>query len=562
MKFDPQQFKAQFPLFSQPENQQLVYLDNAATTQRPQAVIDAISHFYCHDNANTHRSSHRLARQATAMVERCRDKAAHFLGAEKPEEVIFCRGATEALNLLAHSLGESLEAGDEIILSTAEHHANLVPWQMLAQRQGVKLRFVEDKQGVACIDQLSNLLSARTRIISITAASNALGIRTDLKALKQKIKVHQKSQNQNDLVWIVDAAQLAAHEHIDVQAIGCDFLVCSAHKFYGPTGIGLLYGRASRLAKLPPWQGGGEMITQVKLQTSDYAEAPHRFETGTSSLGAIAGLEAAFDWWQLQERSAMMKYEQELTAYLYSSLGAIDSIRILSSETNNVGVIAFVPAADVEENTSAADIAHWLDEHDIAVRVGHHCAMPLIDRLGVGATLRVSVCAYNTFADIDRLCEVLQSLPLASEAAHAELADTVSNQDNVNVSQCSLDELKGLRNWQKRYKLLLQWGEYLEAQPAIRQDSNLVKGCEVDAWLVHHCEEGRHYFNIASDSRVVQGLAVLLLVFIQGRTREEIQQLDLKSAFTELGLEKHLSPSRTNGFWALVKRALLFIEQI
>jgi cysteine desulfurase / selenocysteine lyase len=559
MKFDPQQFKAQFPLFNQPENQQLVYLDNAATTQRPQAVIDAISHFYCHDNANTHRSSHRLARQATAMVERCRDKAAHFLGAEKPEEVIFCRGATEALNLLANSLGENLIAGDEIILSTAEHHANLVPWQMLAQRHGVKLRFVEDKQGVVCVDQLSNLLSERTRIISITAASNALGIRTDLMALKQKIKAHQKSQNQDGIVWIVDAAQLAAHEHIDVQTIGCDFLVCSAHKFYGPTGIGLLYGRASRLAKLPPWQGGGEMITHVKLHTSEYADAPHRFETGTSSLAAIAGLEAAFDWWQRQERSAMMKYEQALTAYLYSSLGAIDFIRILSSEKNNVGVIAFVPAADVEENSSTADIAHWLDEHDIAVRVGHHCAMPLIDRLGVGATLRISVCAYNSFADIDRLCEVLRSLPLA-ENPLLKLASLDS--DIFDISQFSLDELKVLRNWQKRYKLLLQWGEYLEAQPAIRQDSNLVKGCEVDAWLVHHCEEGRHYFNIASDSRVVRGLAVLLLVFIQGRTRDEIQQLDLKSAFTELGLEKHLSPSRTNGFWALVKRALLFTEQV
>ncbi len=555
MKFDPQQFKAQFPLFNQPENQQLVYLDNAATTQRPQAVIDAISHFYCHDNANTHRSSHRLARQATAMVERCRDKAAHFLGAEKPEEVIFCRGATEALNLLAHSVGEKLEAGDEIILSTAEHHANLVPWQMLAQRHDVTLRFVEDKQGVVCVDQLSNLLSQRTRIISITAASNALGIRTDLKALKQKIKGHQESQSQDDIVWIVDAAQLAAHELIDVQTIGCDFLVCSAHKFYGPTGIGLLYGRASRLSRLPPWQGGGEMITQVKLQSSDYADAPHRFETGTSSLAAIAGLEAAFDWWQLQERSAMKKYEQELTAYLYSSLAAIDSIRILSSEKNNVGVIAFVPATEVEENTCTADIAHWLDEHDIAVRVGHHCAMPLIDPLGAGATLRISVCAYNSFADIDRLCEVLQSLSLASEFAHAEVS-----RENFNVSQFSLDELKGLRNWQKRYRLLLQWGESLEPQPAIRHESNLVKGCEVDAWLVHHCEEGCHYFNVASDSRVVRGLAVLLLVFIQGRTREEIQQLDLNTAFAELGLEKHLSPSRTNGFWALVKRALLFTE--
>ena len=240
-------------------------------------MIDAVGDFYRTSNANTHRSSHRLARHATEMVETTRAAAAQFLNAVLAEEVIFTRGATEGLNLLANSLCERLQPGDEIVLTTAEHHANLVPWQMAAQRHGLVLKFVPDIEGIPDFSRLPEVLTERTRIVATTAASNALGFATDLTGIKSCL------QNL-PVTWVVDAAQLAAHRAIDVQAIGCDFLVCSAHKFYGPTGIGLLYGQQACLAALPPWQGGGEMIEQVGLHSSTYAAPPHRFETGTSSL--------------------------------------------------------------------------------------------------------------------------------------------------------------------------------------------------------------------------------------------------------------------------------------
>jgi SufS family cysteine desulfurase len=542
MTFDPLQFKSQFPLFAQPENTDLVYLDNAATTQRPQAVIDAISHFYLHDNANTHRSSHRLARQATAMVERCREKAATFLGARQAQEIIFCRGATEALNLLAYSLGESLQAGDEIILSTAEHHANLVPWQRVAQRTGAVLRFIEDKQGVLDINQLNALLNDKTRILSITAASNALGVKTDVCGIKQLLA-------ERNICWIVDAAQLAAHETIDVQTLGCDFLVCSAHKFFGPTGIGLLYGRQDLLSRLPPWQSGGEMITHVGLTQSEYAQAPHRFETGTSSLAAIAGLEAVLDWWEQQDRQAIQNYEQQLTRYLHTSLSALPSIRVLSPLIQNVGVVAFVPS----DHSSMADMAHWLDEQDIAVRAGHHCAMPLMERVTAGGSLRASVTAYNTHADIDRLIAAITSQPAQMASSAVSDAQDIMPTD---ISHCDIDTLHQQRGWQKRYKLLLAWGEAVVTQPLMRTSQYLIQGCEAEAWLYHTQQGDRHYFAVDSDARVVKGLAVLLLVYIQGRTGAEIENLDLATELQTLGLSKHLSPSRNNGFRALMQAAL------
>ncbi|BFM14923.1 hypothetical protein R50073_11060 [Maricurvus nonylphenolicus] len=546
MSFDPQQFKSQFPLFAQSENSDLVYLDNAATTQRPQTVIDAISHFYLHDNANTHRSSHRLARQATTMVERCREKAAAFLGAKLSQEIIFCRGATEALNLLAFSLGESLQAGDEIILSTAEHHANLVPWQRVAQRTGAVLRFIEDSQGVLDIHQLNTLINDKTRIVSISAASNALGVKTDLYSVKQLLA----GRNIN---WIVDAAQLAAHQVIDAQALGCDFLVCSAHKFFGPTGIGLLYGREDALSLLPPWQSGGEMITHVALTQSEYAQAPHRFETGTSSLAAIAGLEAVLDWWGQQDRQAIQDYEQQLTHYLHKSLSALPNIKVLSPLAQNVGVVAFVPS----DKTSIADMAHWLDEQDIAVRAGHHCAMPLMERVTEGGSLRASVMAYNTREDIDRLIAAIKSQPAQiSSAALSDAEDIIL----TDVSNYDIDALHQQRGWQKRYKLLLGWGEAVVTQPLMRRSQYLVKGCEAEAWLYHSQQGDQHFFAVDSDARVVKGLASLLLVYLQGRTSTEIESLDLAAEFQALGLDKHLSPSRNNGFRALMQAALEYAQ--
>ncbi|MGS2722756.1 aminotransferase class V-fold PLP-dependent enzyme [Porticoccus sp. GXU_MW_L64] len=548
MPFRPEQFKQHFPLFTQPENRELVYLDNAATTQRPQVVIDAVADFYCTSNANAHRSSHRLARRATEMVEAVRVAAGQFLNATDAAEVVFSRGATEGLNLLANSLSEGLQPGDEVVLTTAEHHANLVPWQMAARRHGLVVKFVPHHNGVPQFDRLHQVLSRRTRIVSLTAASNALGFVPDFALLKQQLA------NRN-IHWIVDAAQLAAHQVMDVQAIGCDFLVCSAHKFYGPTGVGLLYGRRECLAALPPWQGGGEMIEQVQLQSSTYGAPPHRFETGTSSLAAIAGLGACLQFLQPLDRDAMAIYEQQLGDYLHRQLQQLPGIELLSSADNNVGIATFAPA--VGSGLQAEDIAHWLDSHDIAVRAGRHCAMPLMDLHSQhSASVRASVAAYNSRDDIDRMIETL----MGCLAAHQSDSLQGPRVNSDHLEGLSIDQLRQQRGWQQRYRQLLKWADAIVAKPGIRTEGNRVRGCEANTWLSHRMVDNRYQFLVDSEVRVVKGLAVLLLLLVNNKTTTEITALDMDALFAELGLEKHLSPSRNNGFHALVERVLQVVK--
>lgn len=539
MKFDPQQFKARFPLFAQPQNRELVYLDNAATTQRPQVVIDAISAFYLHSNANTHRSSHRLARQATAMLERVRAQAAAFFGLDAAAGVVFCHGATAGLNLLAHSLTRELPPGAEIILSEAEHHANLVPWQRVAQERQLQLRFVP----AAAINaaSLQALLSENTRIVALTAASNALGTRSDLAAVAALLR-------DRNIRWVVDGSQLAAHARVNVQVLGCDFFVCAPHKFYGPTGVGLVLGQPRRWAELPPWQSGGDMIDSVTLTHATYAEPPHRFETGTPPLAAIAGLGALFDWLAGQDRDAMQAHEQDLLVYAHQQLGALAGLELLTVPARNVGIIALVPAPAT--GWSAADLGVWLDEQDIAVRVGQHCAMPLMAQLGAAASLRVSLAAYNTRADIDRLVTALRT------ALQQRWEVPVASAAKDDLSGCSLARLEALGSWQARYKQIMHWAGCIQPKPALRTEANRVSGCEAAAWLGHCCINGRHWFTLDSEARVVRGLAVVLLLLIDGRTTAELQALDVEATFAGLGLERHLSPSRRHGLRALLTRAL------
>ncbi len=542
MSFDSIAFKSHFPLFNHAENSQLVYLDNAATTQRPQPVLDAMMDFYSRTNANTHRSSHRLARQATAMVELVRAQAARFIHAASRDEIIFTRGATEALNLLAASLAETLQPGDEILLSEAEHHANLVPWQMAAQRYELTLRYLPSVQGCPDWQDLSKYVSARTRVVSLTAASNALGYRAPIENWRQQVGP--------DCVLIIDASQRLAHEVIDVQALGCDFLVGSAHKFYGPTGIGVLYGRQQRLAELPPWQGGGEMIQRVTLTHSDFAEAPHRFEAGTSSLAAIAGLGACFDFLQAQDRSAMATYESHLNRYLHTELQQLClslPVTLLTEHRNNVGVAAL--ASRPNGAVSMADLGHWLDEHDIAVRVGHHCAEPLSDHLGISGSLRISLAAYNTRADVDALIMALKHFSVGEEVLPSLNPDLEWPADDL--STVTLADLRDQPSWQKRYRQLTRWAALMQQKPAIRMESNRVPGCESKVWIVHRQQGGKHHFLIDTDSRVLQGLSILLLLLFNDKSREDMASVDLEQTFAELGLDKYLSESRNNGFRAL-----------
>lgn len=552
MSFNSAAFKQQFPLFSHSENAQLVYLDNAATTQRPQCVIDAMSDFYSRYNANTHRSSHRLARAATSMVEMVRGQAADFLNAKAHDEIIFTRGATEALNLLSQSLTRTLRPGDQILLSAAEHHANLVPWQMAANQYQLELRFLPDVNGEPQLDALPQLLNEKTKIVALSAASNALGFRLAVEWIKPLLPESCR--------LVIDASQRLAHDVIDVQAWGCDFLVGSAHKFYGPTGIGLLYGRADSLANLPPWQGGGEMISRVTLEGSEYAAAPHRFEAGTSSLAAIAGLGACLTFLQSQNRQAMATYESHLNRYLHSELTRLTEtlpIKLLTTHTNNVGIAALVCRPD--SALSVSDMAHWLDEHDIAVRVGNHCAQPLMDSLGQAGSLRISLAAYNHRDDVDALIKALERLPFERDIAAAQ-----SNKQlewlGDDLSSVSLSDLADQLSWQKRYRQLTRWANLLQPKPEMRTDENRVHGCESEVWMVHRQHGDRHCFAIDTDSRVIQGLSVLLLVLLDNQTAEQIRAVDVSQQFVALGLEKYLSESRSNGFRALLDQMLGYLK--
>lgn len=544
--FNASAFKQQFPIFSHPENEGLVYLDNAATTQRPQCVIDAITDFYSRYNANTHRSSHRLSRQATVMVEQARSAAMAFLSAARPEEVIFTSGATDALNLLAGSLTQRLSPGDEIVLSPVEHHANLVPWQMAAQRHGLVLKFLPTLDDS---ESWREVVTDRTSIVSMTAASNATGQRLPMASLKAMLPERA--------LLLVDASQILAHESVDVVAMGCDFLVGSAHKFYGPTGVGLLYGRYEQLQNMPPWKGGGEMIERVDWLSSEYTLPPHRFEAGTSPLAAISGLNACLSWLQAQDRGEMARYESLLNRYLHTELAALERdlpIRLLTDFNHNVGIaaIAPTPAAGV----AAADIGDWLDEQDIAVRVGHHCAQPYIDSLGTGSTLRVSLAAYNNRSDVDRLVQALKTMPYEKTGRVASpmvVGDQVFADD---LSSADVAQLRQQASWQKRYRQLTRWSTLMSRKPSIRTDENRVSGCETDVWLVHRQLGDRHEFAIDTDSRVIQGLGVLLLLCINGCRRAELLALDMEQLFADLGLSKYLSPSRSNGFRALLDAAI------
>ncbi len=566
MTFDPHHFKSQFPLFAQLENQALVYLDNAATTQKPAGVIEAITHFYCSANGNAQRGSHRLGRAATAMIERVRAQAVDFLGAECVDEVVFTSGTTASINMLAHGLVDACRGADHrhnVVLGYAEHHANWVPWQRLVDTAECELRFLPSPEASANSLSWQSVVDEHTRVLALSAASNVLGRIEDLSVL-QAIKSAYP-----DIIIVLDASQLAGHRPLQASVWACDFLVCSPHKFYGPTGVGLLYGRRDALAALSPWVLGGEMVDKVEQHKSTYRDGVQRFEAGTSSMAAIAGLGACFEFWSAQDRTAISRYETALCEYLHEQLHQRlgHYLTTISHKDNNVGIATVVMNKegsvgasysgvlnDSFNRGSLADIAHYLDEHDIAVRVGDHCAQPLWQSLhrvyGEDKGLRIALSAYNTQHDIDRLLTVMEAY-FTQAAAERPLAA-----EDEEWSDTDWPVLLEAKSWQTRYKLLLRWGQRIQAKPEIRQPQFLVKGCESTVWLRCEPSNSRYHFFMDSDSNVIKGLSALLLMWFDGKTANEIAAVDVKDRCQQLGLEKHLSPSRNNGFLALLDAML------
>lgn len=399
--FDVQAVRKDFPILRERVNgRPLVWFDNAATTQKPQSVIDRVSYFYAHENSNIHRAAHELAARATDAYESARQKVRRFLGASSVEEIIFVRGATEAINLVAQSWGkQNIGEGDEIIVSNLEHHANIVPWQMLAAEKGAKLRVIPvDDTGQVRLDEYQKLLNDRTKIVAVTQVSNALGT---VVPVKQIIDLGHRAGAK----VLIDGAQSVSHLRVDVQALDADFFVFSGHKIFGPTGIGVVYGKRDLLEHMPPYQGGGNMIADVTFEKTVYHGPPNRFEAGTGNIADAVGLGAALDYVERIGIENIARYEHELLEYGIAGLKTVPGLRLIGTAAEKTSVMSFVL-----EGWKTEDVGKALNQEGIAVRSGHHCAQPILRRFGVEATVRPSIAFYNTYEEIDLLVRVLHRL--------------------------------------------------------------------------------------------------------------------------------------------------------
>jgi cysteine desulfurase / selenocysteine lyase len=393
--------RAQFPVLNQKVNgYPLTYLDNAATSQKPLRVIDALSQYYSSYNSNIHRGVHTLAEKATSAYETTRESLKKFINSGEKEEIIFTKGTSESINLVAATYGrQNILKGDEVIITGLEHHSNIVPWQMICEEKGAILKVVPiSDKGEISLDDFESLLSPKTKIVSVAFASNALGTINPVKAIIE-------SAHKVGAVVLLDSAQALAHLDVDVQALDCDFLAGSAHKMYGPTGVGFLYGKRHILEQMPPYQGGGEMIKEVTFEKTTYNDIPFKFEAGTPNIGDIIATNEAIGFINELGKNNIKRYEEELLAYGTQKLQAIERLKLIGTAKDKVGVLSFII-----EGMHPFDIGMMLDARGIAVRTGHHCTMPLMERFGLEGTVRASLAIYNTFEEMDLLTESLKKI--------------------------------------------------------------------------------------------------------------------------------------------------------
>lgn len=390
-----------FPILDQQVyGKPLIYLDNAATTQKPQQVIDALSGYYLTLNSNIHRGAHYLAAQATEAYEQTRRQVQAFINARHSHEIVFTRGTTESINLVASSFSQQfIHSGDEVIVSAMEHHSDIVPWQLACERQGARLRVIPfSDEGILDLDALRNLLNEHTRIVAVNHVSNTLGTVNPIAEIVEIAHSH-------NVPVLVDGAQAVAHMTVDVQALGCDFYCFSGHKMYGPMGVGVMYGREELLDQMPPYQGGGEMIKDVTFERTTYNDLPFKFEAGTPSVGDVLGLSSAIDFMLSTGIDNIAAHEKELTDYATSQLLTIDDMRIFGTAPHKAAVISFLIG-----NAHPYDVGTLLDKLGIAVRTGHHCTQPIMDRYGIPGTVRASFAVYNTREEIDNFIAALRRI--------------------------------------------------------------------------------------------------------------------------------------------------------
>lgn len=529
-----------FPIFSA-RGPDWVYLDSAATSQKPQQVIDAIQSYYISGNASVHRSSHDLSRQATQQFESIRSQVQHFINAKHSTEIIWTKGATESLNLVATVLAKYPHInGKKIVLSASEHHANIVPWQQFAKVMDMHIEVIPlTSEGKLDVARGLQKIDKDTAILAIAHVSNALGNINPVKVLIRQAQ-------DNNALTIVDGAQAIAHIPVDVEDLGCDFYVFSGHKMFAPAGIGVLYGRQVLLDRLPPYQFGGEMIKKVSYTESEFQASPYKFEAGTPNVEGVLGLGAAIDFIQ-SNKARIVKQETYMYRYLLDALKRINGITLYGDLENSISIQSFSI-----EGCNTNDLGMLLNEQGIALRVGHHCAMPLMNALGVEGTLRVSLACYNTLRDIDKLIAALTlSVTQLTEQAtdnnivvesHAEPLGEIAN------------KILHVKSWEETYRQIMLAGKKLQRlDDTNRHLAKELFGCESQVWLICEIQRGRLSLYADSPSKIVRGLLAILFEPLEQLDPKEIHSFDLHAYMVKLGLAKHLSESRGNGINAVLQ---------
>jgi cysteine desulfurase/selenocysteine lyase len=558
--FDVMRVRPDFPILQQTvHGRPLAYLDNAATTQKPQAVIDALEHYYTNDNANIHRGVYQLSERATRGFEAAREKVGRFLGAAESREIIFVRGATEAINLVAQSWGRpNLRPGDEVLISAMEHHSNIVPWQILCEQTGAVLRVVPiSDDGEFLFDEYEKLLGDRTKLVSVVHVSNSLGTINPVRSIIEL--AHSRG-----VPVLIDGAQSAAHLPIDVQELDCDFFVMSGHKLYGPTGIGVLYGKAHLLERMPPYQGGGDMIKSVTFARTTYADLPNKFEAGTPNIAGAVGLGAAIDYVESIGLEKAAAHEEKLLHHATEKMQGIPGVRLIGTAAQKAAVISFI----VDDPPIASlDIGTKLDLEGIAIRTGHHCCQPVMDRFEIPGTSRVSVAMYNTFAEIDRFVEALRGI-VAEAVVRTRAVVPVTHTEPTYPSvaatspQAAADllaeEFDLFSDWTDRYEYIIEMGAKIPPLPdEFRTEANRVRGCQSTVFLATRRQPGTANvleFLADSDADLVRGLIAILEQLYSGQKADEVLAFDVEGFFARLGLDQHLTLGRRNGLSAMVQR--------
>jgi cysteine desulfurase/selenocysteine lyase len=555
--FDPLKVRADFPILSTTAHgKPLVYLDNGATTQKPRQVIDAERRYYETQNANIHRGVYHLSQLATELYEDARRKVQRFINAAEAPEVLFTRGTTEGINLVAASWGRTnLTDGDEIIISALEHHSNIVPWQLVSLQTGAVLRVIPvAENGELRMDEYAKLLSPRTKMVAVTHLSNSLGTINDAKWITQM--AHAVGAR-----VLIDGAQWVAHYPTDVRDIGCDFYVFSGHKLFGPTGIGVLYGKRQVLDAMPPYQGGGDMIENVTFERTTFAKLPNKFEAGTPNIAGAVGLGAAIDYVQALGFS-YVDHEHDLLDYATAQLNQVPGLHILGTSKHKGTVLSFV-----FDDMSALDVGTKLDAEGIAIRTGHHCCQPLMDRMKVSGTARASLAMYNTRDDVDALVRVLKRIredarPAAGTPAKAPATSIEWPVNSSPSPEAAADELAEdfamLEDHNAKSEYVLDLGAKLpHAFDLLKQITTRIPGCMSQVYLVARrspTDAGRMEFIADADAEIVRGLIAILEKIYSGQPPQAVLKFDIEGFFRRIGLDQFITTQRRNGLAGMVDK--------